>query len=383
VIVDGVERRIRDHRVELSARVRFERRSREPDRIWFATEGCDIESEDASAFIPALLATAMATGERLVIDAPVSSRLLDAVPVAVDRYRSMFTQLSPTEVTAERVPPTAEPGATACFFTRGVDSWYSVISEPSGIDALVYVPGFDAWLDEPGRARAVGACQAAADRIGVRLVVVETNLRDVLGRDLEWSIAHGGALAAVGLMLPGCSRVLIPASYGPGELHPWGSHAMLDPLFSTERVEIVHHGAATRVAKVRAIAESPWSDVALGSLTVCFDTPRDGNCGRCPKCAWTTVALHAVGALDRAPVFEQRLRLVDLARIRILGPGDLCRLRDMLDALGNSPADARLSAALRVGLLRRDVSDAGRQLLALARAARLALVRPGRRTGRA
>ena len=74
------------------------------------------------------------------------------------------------------------------------------------------------------------------------------------------------------------------------------SHPALDPLWSTEAVEVVHDGAETRrVDKVAALAASP---LALRYLRVCWEN-RGGayNCGRCGKCMRTMVDLDLAGAL--------------------------------------------------------------------------------------
>ena len=66
--------------------------------------------------------------ERLVIEGPVSAQLLRGVDQAMLIYRSLYPSLALIDVGA----PSAElgpPGSrTGCFFTRGIDSWYSVLS---------------------------------------------------------------------------------------------------------------------------------------------------------------------------------------------------------------------------------------------------------------
>ena len=69
----------------------------------------------------------------------------------------------------------------------------------------------------------------------------------------------------------------------------FGSHPLLDPLWSTETLAFVHDGCeANRMEKVRRIAESP---LLLEGLRVCVDDrgPDVYNCGSCWK-------------MDKAPV---------------------------------------------------------------------------------
>jgi hypothetical protein len=93
---------------------------------------------------------------------------------------------------------------------------------------------------------------------------------------------------------------------------------MLDPLWSTEDVEIVHDGCkADRVKKAALIAKS---EIALRNLRVCFFRPEDGlNCGQCEKCLRSMANLRAVGALDRCNTFPHKLDLEALAHVEIIG----------------------------------------------------------------
>ena len=51
---------------------------------------------------------------------------------------------------------------------------------------------------------------------------------------------HGAGLAAIGLSLAAAfRRILIPSTHTFRHLFAWGSHSLLDPLWSTERTEIV------------------------------------------------------------------------------------------------------------------------------------------------
>jgi CubicO group peptidase (beta-lactamase class C family) len=63
-------------------------------------------------------------------------------------------------------------------------------------------------------------------------------------------------LAAIGhLLAPAFERIYIAASVNYRDLFPWGTHPLLDPLWSSELLEFVHHGcAARRIEKLRFIA---------------------------------------------------------------------------------------------------------------------------------
>jgi hypothetical protein len=208
------------------------------------------------------------------------------------------------------------------------------------------------------------------------VIEVETNLRTFLDRYAAWArLAHGSAMASVGLLLlPFFRRLYVASTHTYADLFPWGSHPMLDPLWSTEGLEFVHDGCeASRVDKTRLIAQS---ETALRFLRVCWRNP-DGayNCGQCEKCVRTMVNLHAVGALDRCRSFDRSLDIRDVRRILALTDNTRSFVLENLDALGDGPRDRPLRNALRTVLnrpswralmikwLRRQRARQGRRLL--------------------
>ena len=296
---------------ELSGRVTMDRLDTEGLRIWFRAPGDDaLHENDASAFLPGLLATAMWWDEDLVIDGFVSARLLESTTKAMAYYRSLYPNLHTIRVAASvhELPP--GEAATACLFSRGVDSWYSALTnldtpEPGRplLSHLVYVPSIDFMYGPENRARSIAATRRAAADVGCELIVLESNLRNFTERFQPWDVTFGGGLAGMALVLgERFSHVLLAASFPLGAPTSFGSHPALDPLFSTERTEIVHSGAAaTRVEKVRYLAGTP---VVLRNLKVCYVHDTELNCGSCGKCLLTMLELHVAGLLDAAPVFD-------------------------------------------------------------------------------
>ena len=81
---------------------------------------------------------------------------------------------------------------------------------------------------------------------------------------------------------------------------------MLDPLYSTGAVEILHQpNALTRFERLESIAQNPQ---VLRNLVVClaFPTAPQINCGECEKCLRTMTALVALGKLEGARLFPAR-----------------------------------------------------------------------------
>jgi hypothetical protein len=305
----------------------------------------------------------MRIGKPLSVEGTVSPRLLATIPTIESLLTDWFERTDSIVVKARSAPEHRAAGV-ACFFSGGVDSFYSVLSHLDEITALVFVHGFDIQpRDVALRARISGSLQAAAARLGKPLIEVETNLRAFSDRYAMWvDEYHGSALASVALLLsPQFGRFYIPATFSRSFMAPWGSHPDLDPLWSTDATEILHDGSdTTRVQKARLVSQS---DVALQSLRVCWKN-RDGqrNCGRCEKCLLTMVNLRVVGALERCTKFSNRLDLSAVARSPIPGLAARTLVEENLEA-ARANGDTELARAIARSLDRkqRRLSDRIRQ----------------------
>ena len=142
----------------------------------------------------------------------------------------------------------------------------------------------------------------AARQLDKPLVEVETNARSLLDVYTHGTIiAMAAALASVALALaPRFQTMYIAGAYPYDFLMPRGSHALLDPLWGTEELEIIHDAdRANRWQKLAALVES---EVALQWLRVCWhNTDGAYNCGICRKCLSVMAYLDAAGALQRCP----------------------------------------------------------------------------------
>lgn len=371
MLVDDIRLEARDKRWELSGRVTMDRLDTEGLRIWFRFPAEYSRGElDASPFLPGLLATSMWWNENLHVDGPVSAQLLASVDDAMAAYRNLFPSLPTIGVSA----PSCElpPGvlATACLFSRGIDSWYSVLSNLEAPARrrpppthVVYVPSIDFMYGDENRARSIEATRQAAESIGCDLVLLETNLRHLTERFQHWGVTHGGGLAGMGLALGASfSHVLLPSSVPLSAPNHFGSDAALDPLWSTERTTIVHDGAASsRLDKVRSLGSHRE---VLTNLKVCFKTDTVQNCGRCDKCLLTMIELHIAGALEECPAFEQPLDPRAVARIS--RPGwQRSFLTELVDALGDGKTDLALRRGLEKVLLREELRSSAQRALRL------------------
>ena len=361
VIVDDLRLDARGESCELSARIGSTALAPDGERLWFRFPAEMRPAQlDASPFLPGVLLACMRLGEPLVIDGPVSPRLLGAAEKAKAMYGGWYSgRVSDVPVEADAQVPAAPTPAAGTFFTRGVDSWYTALNGMAGAPAaptipitkLIYSPTSDYLVGRPTealqRAERAGAAELtheASDSLGGDFVLVDSNMRELVEPTYPWAYTHGAILGSLALAL-GLARVHIPATLQTGNAVPNGSHHDLDPLWSTERTEIVHDsGDVTRPEKIRFLADRPE---ALDRLKVCINQSAETNCGKCPKCLRTMVALQIAEPLQGRPSFDQRLRLhrVALMPTRLgLERASYHELRAAADRAGGHIA---LRAALR------------------------------------
>jgi hypothetical protein len=268
-------------------------------RLSYRVSPAGLAAASADAFLAAALLPAMARGEALELDPAYSAS--PALLQGMEQLQEVFSAWNPAlrrvRVSARAAtPPAPRPGA-ASFFSGGLDSLYTFL-EGRDLSHAIQIHGFDYGRDN--RALAEEAERRNREFVegrGRRFVVVESNHRDLYAEHrLDITAYHGASLASIGLAL-GFERIHIPASHGWTSLFPWGSHPVVDPLWSSESVRIVHDGiAAGRPDKLRRVALDPE---ALALLRVCFDAY---NCQVCEKCLRTRFALRALGL--RAPTLE-------------------------------------------------------------------------------
>jgi hypothetical protein len=309
--------------------------------LWYRVSGSTV-ARGSDALLAAVLLPAMTAGAPLRVGGSISPRLLAASSTIQDIFATWDPTLrrvsiQPAVFCSKDVGLAQDVG---CFFSGGVDSWYSFLKHREEVSALIFVHGFDIALqDTPLRERASQVIRRVAAHLQKPLIEVETNLRAFSDQYVSWESYHGSALASVALLLsPQMHTVYIAAAHTYRHLIPLGSHPILDPLWSTETMQIVHDGCeATRQEKVRRFAEC---DLALKTLRVCWENPESAyNCGKCRKCQTTMVDLYLAGALHRCTTFDQPLDLRKVSRL-------------MPSASTFSLLEASLEAAERLGEFR-------------------------------
>lgn len=306
-------------------------------------------AENPDAAFAAALPVAMGLASSLVLPAGVSPRLLESAESIQAMFATWNPNLRPVEVLADPAPPpqVGAPGKTAAFFTCGVDSFYTVLSRREEIDAVVYAHGLDLPRDDPKRELVSAAIQEAAGELGLPAIELETDVRTFSDPVCDWErIYTSAALASVGhLLADSFDRILVPATHSYRDLHPTGSHPLLDPLYSSERLRIEHVDAVTRVAKLEYLV---GSELAMRSLRVCFQHGGDRlNCGQCAKCVRTMVGLRAIGAAGRCQSLPSEFSLREMSSGKIRTRRSLVYVKENLAAVEARGTDPALAFALR------------------------------------
>ncbi len=278
--------------------------------VYFASERAPLRAgADAALALTAL--AAMDTGVDLQVEGVLSPTFLKNQQQLMALFCQWFDRYQPVDLNATEVvePHVLPSGRVGCFFTGGVDSFYSFLKHREQITDLVFVHGYDVGLEDWPRREAVSAMGRAIEAAtGVRFIEIESNAIRLFRDHGRWGLhSHGYGLGTVGRHLAGyLDRLYVPSSFAEADLAPWSSHPLTDPLFSDEDLQVLHDGCeAGRVDKVVALSSSP---LALQHLRVCWERVEGAyNCGVCEKCLRTMTSLYAVGVLEQSSTFPHTL----------------------------------------------------------------------------
>ena len=259
--------------------------------------------------IAALLLPSMKRSLPVNIPENVDKKFLYSLDQIQDVFTTWDTNFSkiPIKVNSSVEEKIAGEGV-GTFFTGGVDSFYTLLKHNDEITHLIYVHGYE-------NHKVTSELKKIGKSFGKEIIELKTNLRDFSDPVVTWHNYFGAALAVVShLLKTTLKKIFIPSSHTYLDLVPNGSHPLLDPLWSSSKLSIVHDGCeATRVDKVALIANH---EIALSHLRVCWkDTEGVHNCGKCEKCIRTMINLKAIGALDKCPTFPNNIPLLKVTGI--------------------------------------------------------------------
>ncbi len=303
-----------------------------------------------AAFLAMALIPAMARRESLEVDpgTTVSASFLAGLNQAMDVLRCWDHRLHSIPVSAASSETQPGRDGVGSFLSGGVDGTFTLLSHAAEITHLILIHGLEIDLTNQSRFEKVfsrTSAIAAGER--KRLIPVTTNARDFCRHvGVSMTVLHGALMGSIALFL-GFAKTYIASSHTYAQLIPWGSHPLLDPLWSTETSHTIHDGAgARRTEKVRRIAEN---QEALDWLRVCGNDTVDYNCGSCEKCLRTMMTLRLLGATSAALPSLRSMK--DVRKIRLGAPNESLHAQDN-HALATSVGDREATRAL-ARLLRR------------------------------
>jgi hypothetical protein len=292
----------------------------------------DAISCNPNAFIVGCLLPAMHYGEkRIKIEEAICPFLNEGLNTAMGiiqhwsdgSYRPLLIEAKK----ARHTPYLDQKRHAALFMSGGIDSLAALRlsqlnypkTHPGAIRDCLLVHGFDIGgvvergMKYPVFDRAKAAISDLVKDANVNLIPVYTNIRHLCdNRDLWLEKFFGAVLAAVAHAFDSrLNMVFIASSYDITHLHPCGSHPLLDPVYSSYNLRIVHRDLSlSRMEKLQIVAS--W-DAAFQHLRVCLaNVPDRLNCGKCEKCVRTMLEFLAINKLHKTAAFEKNDVLPEL-----------------------------------------------------------------------
>lgn len=332
------------------------------------------------ALVAMSLLPAMKVGKDLVLNAKASRRLLSSLDTIQDIYTAWHPNLHRIEIKgATSAQRESRVQGAACFFSGGIDSFYTFLQHREEVTHLVFIYHFDGVQEEIDLInQKIDAIRRVASEFGKRAVVVETNLRAFLEPHVPWNmLGHGAMLFTVGHLLSRhFARIYIPATHTYADLSPLATHPLLDPLWSGEGMNYIHDGAESdRIQKAKFISDY---DIVMETLRVCFMNHNGSyNCGRCEKCIRTMINLKIAGVLDRCDTFKGGLRIENVRNINAKTENKIEFVRQNLEALEELGRYPEIQDALRY-VLRRYTKDGVRGVVNKVRMKAEGLVEEGK-----
>ncbi|MEA5553230.1 hypothetical protein VB713_20020 [Anabaena cylindrica UHCC 0172] len=333
--------------ISVSARVALDnQRNQAPDTLWFKfpSHYRNYVTDRSDGFIVGLLPSAMALGEKVIVEGITSPRLA----YGLREYQQILNAWWPkkfkiVDIQYDRLQESSscdsEYGAGSAF-SGGVDSFYTLWKhlpdheelEKYRITHCLMINGFDKDidLDDTGAFRQLyDIYEPMMQKLGITLLRSRTNLQKFRLASINSSDLHltfGAPITASTLVLGNLfSRFYIPAShsYAYETLIPMGAHPILDHLLSTETLQLIHDGAnASRTEKIATISQ--WNET-YSRLRVCLqkakydeNTGQIENCGNCIKCINTMLSLDILDVLPMYATFPHSLKSQQIWKARNL-----------------------------------------------------------------
>lgn len=316
--------------VTASARVIFEDCARPDKTVFFKTplEFAPGFRLNPDAFLVGCLLPALHLGEkRILIQEEICPFLKEGVEIAMNilshwtgqgHKKNRYLPI-PIECRIQKTFSGLDSPRTGMVMSGGMDSLAALRlnrlhyspDHPAYVQESFFLHGFDIGgvmergMKYPVFDRAKEAILKITQDAGTRLALVYTNIRHLCDERELWLDSFFGAVLAA--MAHSFSKrinlMFIPSSYDIPNLHPCGSHPLLDPEYSSYGMRIRHRDyELSRLEKIRIVSD--W-EAGFQNFRVCLaNVPDHLNCGKCEKCVRTMTELTALGLLHKTRAFE-------------------------------------------------------------------------------
>lgn len=284
--------------------------------LWFESDD-DALSATPTALGTALLPAAMYKRRTLKFSDPFCQAWYQRLPEAMDRLNQWWhfdERLPETSADHKWVETGTKPAdGVGLFFTGGVDSFHSLLNAPAKVSHLLYAIDYDVPPHAPQQTSGYEPwLRRVAHQLGIHAIVIRSNLRrHPAFAGPSWQQSHGAALIGTGHLLEkSLGELIMSSSYSLYHPRPWGSHWLLDSLWSSKRLQVTHFGEeCLRYHKVKSIAHDP---LVQKYLRPCWNNPVGKiNCSICEKCVRTQIVIAACTDLSQFSAFDASEPLVD------------------------------------------------------------------------
>lgn len=276
-------------------------------------------SKSENPFIPVALAIAMSKGEDLEINGQCSRKVTSNIPNIMNILESWNAGFRNVSIHRQSFEKNGTRGAfVGCFFSGGVDSFYTYIKNKQDIDYLLFVHGFDIPARNSEFYRKIEKrIVQISEKENIKLIRVKTNLREVTEKYFYWDMAVEFALASVSLFLSRGFRELY-MSCGLSEVgadHRFASPQLIR-LWSTEHMYIHHFGCQQdKIGKFKFLSKSK---IVMENVRVCWlNKFNQYNCCECEKCFRSMLALYASGLLEKCKSFNKPIDVSKLKNLNV------------------------------------------------------------------
>lgn len=318
--IKNINYSLTDNKAVLSARMVLKNGKTHDVYFEVDKDNKDFVAKDMSPFLPASLGISMIKNEDLYFENTISKILMSNTNEIMNQIMSLGTEFNRVSIKADKLrKDTEKPKNVGCFFSGGVDSFYTYYRNKKKIKYLIFVHGFDIDANDLKLYKSIEKnIVKIANKEKVKLIKVKTNIRETFEQYFDWNLSHEFAIGSVALFLSHGFKEIFASCGLPNK--NTDHHYMtpeLDVLWSTEYMKLNHFGCeADKTSKLRLLSNYP---LVMENLRVCWvNKNKEYNCCECEKCFRNMLSLYVSDSLGKCKIFDKGVDLDKLKNTRIM-----------------------------------------------------------------